>query len=157
MVSSNITTTQTEYGIRSSTVISSGIGKQKTYPGDVTELTERVETLTNETGHLRTEFQDRPIIFNAQIRDLNEATYKLCEPIFITIEKYPSEDEVIATYPEINVFGVGVTELEAIVNLKQSILDLYEELDQASTGELGDLPLSWKNILTTIIERVESI
>jgi hypothetical protein len=130
---------------------------QDIYAGDVTELSERVETLTNETGQLKTEFQDRPIIYSAQIRDLGDPHYRLCEPILITLEWYPSEDEVIANYPEVNLFGEGVSEIEAMLNLKLAILDLYDELVQTPKDELGDLPLSWLNILKAVIDREEAL
>jgi hypothetical protein len=67
------------------------------------------------------------------------------------MEEYTSEDIVIASFPEIEVFGDGVTEAEALMNLKWAILDLYEELLDSSPDELGDLPKAWLSILRKII------
>ncbi len=126
------------------------------YQGSTTESTEssileRLETLTNQTGQLRVDVQDRPVKYNSQIRDLGDEDYALNEPLMVSIEEYPGEDTVIASFPEIELFGEGATEAEALTNLKWSILDLYEELTDSSLGELGDLPKAWLSILRKII------
>lgn len=116
-------------------------------------LVERVETLANQTGPLRLEVQDRPIKYNVQLRDLGDAHYKLADPVFVTIEEYPGEDTVIASFPEVEAFGEGVTEAEAIQNLKYAILDLYEELIETLPEELGDLPQAWLRVLQQIVQK----
>jgi hypothetical protein len=116
-------------------------------------LVERVETLANQTGHLLLEVQDRPIKYNVQLRDIGNANYKLTDPIFITIEEYPGDDAVIASFPEVEVFGEGITEAEAIQNLKCAMLDLYEELEETLPEELGDLPKAWLRVLRQIIQK----
>jgi len=116
-----------------------------------TNILERLETLTNQAGQLRLEVLDRPVRYNAQLRDLGDDNLKLTAPILITIEEYPGEDTVIASFPEVEVFGEGVTEAEAILNLKYSILDLYDELIDTSPKALGDLPKAWLYILQQII------
>ena len=126
------------------------------YQGSTTESTkstvlERLETLTNQTGQLRVDVQDRPVKYNLQIRDLGDENYTLIEPLIVSMEEYTSEDIVIASFPEIEVFGDGVTEAEALMNLKWAILDLYEELLNSSPDELGDLPKAWLSILRKII------
>lgn len=118
-------------------------------------LIDRIETLTNQTGQLRSEVRERPLKHNTQIRDLGENGYDVLEPILITIEEYISEDNVIACFPEVEVFGEGVTEAEAITNLKQGILDLYDELDEIPKEELGNLPSSWQKILRKIISKTK--
>ena len=116
-------------------------------------LVERAETLAHRTGHLLLEAQDRPIKYNVQLRDIGDADYKLTDPIFITIEEYPGDDAVIASFPEVEVFGEGLTEAEAIQNLKCAMLDLYEELDETLPEELGDLPKAWLRVLRQIIQK----
>lgn len=116
-----------------------------------TSIIEHLETLANQTGQLRLDVQDRPIKYITQLRDLGDNNYKLAEPVFITIEEYPGEDTVIASFPEIEAFGEGVTEAEAILNLKWAILDLYEELVETSPAELGNLPKTWLSVLQQII------
>ena len=51
-------------------------------------------------------------------QNLNSSNFRLIEPVFITIEEYPGEDTLIASFPEVEVFGEGETEAEAIMNLK---------------------------------------
>src|SRR3990172_12836939 len=128
------------------------------YQGSTTEGTEsnsleRLETLTNQTGQLRVDVQDRPVKYNSQVRDLGDESYTLNEPLMVSIEEYPGEDTVIASFPEIEVFGEGATEAEALMNLKWSILDLYEELMECSPDELGDLPKAWLSILRKVIKQ----
>ncbi|MEW5828747.1 MAG: hypothetical protein AB1846_07640 [Chloroflexota bacterium] len=127
------------------------------YQGTVAATTgssilERLETLTNQTGQLRVDVQERPVKYNTQIRELGDENYALVEPLIISIEEYTSEDTVIASFPEIEVFGEGVTEAEALMNLKLAILDLYEELTDIPPEELGDLPKTWLSVLHKTIK-----
>ena len=47
-----------------------------------------------------------------------------------------------------------VTDAEAILNLKNAILDLFDELTEAAPETLGKLPQMWSRILDKIITRV---
>lgn len=91
--------------------------------------------------------------WSTQIRDLGEEQYKLLTPLTIIIEEYPPDETVMARYPEFELFGEARTESEAIKQLKEEILDLFDELTELHPTELGDLPLSWKRILKTIIAK----
>jgi predicted RNase H-like HicB family nuclease len=127
------------------------------YQGSTTESTEnsileRLETLTNQTGQLRVDVQERPVKYNSQIRDLGDEGFTLNETLIVSIEEYSNEDTYIASFPEIEVFGEGSTEAEALMNLKCAILDLYDELIDTSPDELGDLPKAWLLILKKIIK-----
>ena len=130
------------------------------YQGSTTATTEsnileRLETLTNQTGQLRIDVQERPVKYNTQIRDLGDESYSLIEPLIISVEEYTGEDTVIASFPEIEVFGEGVTEAEALMNLKLAILDLYEELTDTPLDELGDLPKVWLAVLRKTIKQIK--
>jgi predicted RNase H-like HicB family nuclease len=118
------------------------------------DLIERVESLVNLSGQLCAEIQDRPLKYNLQIFDLGEAEYRLAEPILILIEEYTEDDTIIASFPEIEVFGEGATISEAIVSLKQAILDLFEELNESSPELLGDLPKTWHKVLYRLIIKI---
>lgn len=118
-----------------------------------TNILERLETLANQTGQLRSDVQDRPLKYTTQLRDLGDDEYRLAEPILITIEEYLGEDAVVASFPEIEVFGEGVTESEAIMNLKWAILDLYEELTESPIAELGRLPKNWLSVMQKLIQK----
>ena len=130
------------------------------YQGSTTATTEsnileRLETLTNQTGQLRMDVQERPVKYTTQIRDLGDESYSLLEPLIISVEEYTNEDTVIAGFPEIEVFGEGVTEAEALMNLKLAILDLYEELTDTPLDELGDLPKVWLAVLRKTIKQIK--
>jgi hypothetical protein len=94
----------------------------------------------------------RPTKWTTQIRDLGEEGYVLAEPIHIVIEEYPDES-VIARFPEVEAFGEGQSEPEAIQDLKSAILDLYDELMETDSDVLGDTPKMWLRVLERIITR----
>ncbi len=130
-----------DYGIQGST----------TEENTQSYIVERLETLANQTGRLSREAQYRPIKYNIQLRDLGDEKYKLIDPLFITMEEYPGEDLILASFPEVEIFGDGFTESEAISNIKLAILDLYDELIDTPYEELGELPKAWLNVLKQII------
>jgi len=118
---------------------------------EIVTLTQRIETLTNRIGEHFNELSDRPIKWSTQIHDLGDPEYKLVEPVLILIEEYPNDEIVIARFPELEIFGEGNTGTEALINLKQEILDLYDELTETDPDVLGILPKAWLQILTKII------
>ena len=93
---------------------------------------------------------ERPIKWTAQIRDLGEEGYTLREPVQIVIEEYRDES-VIARFPEVEAFGQGYSESEAIANLKIAILDLYDELVELEN--LGKEPQMWRRVLNRLISK----
>ena len=95
----------------------------------------------------------RPVKYNVQIRDLGDEDYFLKEPLLITIQEFPGEDDIIASFPELELFGDGVTETEAIANLKFEILDMYDELIGENPSGLGEKPQAWLRILKSVIGR----
>lgn len=117
---------------------------------DIGELTDRIETLVNTTGQFRAELLERPDKWVTQIRDLGDENYELVEPLSILVEEYP-DDVFIARFPEVEVFGEGITDAEAILDLKNSILDLYDELTETDPNTLGKLPKMWLRILKKVI------
>ncbi len=120
------------------------------------ELTESVQTLVNQTGQLRLEIHERPNKWTTQIWDLGDEKYQLTAPLSILIEEYPGDEVVIARLPELEVFGEGFTDSEAIYNLKLSILDLYDELTEIDIALLDDLPQTWLKTLKKTITKTNS-
>lgn len=118
---------------------------------NVVELTQRIETLVNLTGEFRREVLDRPVKWTTEIRDLGDEELGLAEPATILLEEYPGDDVVIARFPELEIFGEGISDAEAIFHLKQAILDLYDELEGTDPGQLGDLPSGWLRVVKSII------
>lgn len=121
---------------------------------DLQILTQQVKTLVNLTGQFRAELLDPPRKWTTQIRDLGDENYELLEPILVLVEEYPQDDAVIARFPELEAFGEGTTDAEAIFNLKLAILDLYDELTETDLDLLGETPQAWLRILTKVIAKV---
>lgn len=92
--------------------------------------------------------------WNAEIRDLGDEQYDLNGPLSIVIEEYLDEKIVIARHPELEVFGEGEDEADAIRYLKEDIIRLYEDLINKKADSLGPLPRGWQRILKKIISRV---
>ena len=71
------------------------------------------------------------------------------QPVFIVLEE--DGEEVAARMPELEAVGFGLTEPEAIHELKSELGALYEDLVISPDEELGRLPLSWKRILDNLV------
>ncbi len=84
----------------------------------------------------------------ATISELGESGLSLHGPLTITLEDYG--DEVVASYPEVEAFGSGPTEADALNALKDEIAQLYSELVAAPDSKLGKLPRRWKRALCTV-------
>jgi hypothetical protein len=117
-----------------------GLADEGTITTELAGLSEKVDQLCQ-----------RPLKWATQIRDLGDPQLVLVQPIQIVIEEYASDDSVIARYPEVEVFGEGETEPEAILRLKEDIVRLYRDLINSSPDELGTLPQSWLRVLRQII------
>jgi len=81
----------------------------------------------------------------ATISELGESGIALRSPLTVTLEDYG--EEIIASYPEVEAFGSGATEADAINALKDEISGLYKELSSAPDESLGKLPKRWKRAL----------
>lgn len=114
---------------------------------------QQLSALEAQLKELNEELRTRPIVRNTDLWELNSGKYRLTYPINIVIEEYP--DETIARWPEVEAFGSGATEAEAIAVLKQDIVSLFEDLVASSDDELGRLPQGWKRILQRIIKTNE--
>ena len=117
------------------------------------QIREDVARLTYQVNLLRTELQARPNTWNTYLMDLGEPGYTLRQPLPVLIREYPESGEVKASSTELEVFGIGSTPAAAMMELKQAILDLYDELTDCDPQTLGDLPLGWLRILQRFISR----
>nr|BAL54674.1 hypothetical protein HGMM_F17E10C04 [uncultured Acetothermia bacterium]BAL58340.1 hypothetical conserved protein [Candidatus Acetothermum autotrophicum] len=119
---------------------------------DKEEITDRLVKIEMRLGRLETSLQELLEIVSERahtkqtwVRDLHRDDLEVLSPIPITIEEF--DDEVVATWPEVEVYASAETESEAIAKLKQEIVQLFEELRETPDKELGKLPRSWKRIL----------
>ena len=84
----------------------------------------------------------------ATISELGESGLALRAPLTVTLEDFG--EEFIASYPEVEAFGSGSTEADAINALKDEISGLYSELAAVPDGKLGKLPKRWKRALCAV-------
>lgn len=117
------------------------------------ETSKKIISLLKKVDEHLTLIKDRPLIRDATLRDLNSRKYFLKENLEILIEEYP--DEIITQWPEVEIFGHGATQPEAMLDLKNEIIDLYEDLLKTKKRELGRLPKMWLRILNRIIKKNE--
>lgn len=124
----------------------------------VDDLTSKVESVTSELQQCKEgintildELREKPITKQTELFEIDE-TLEVIKPIPVVIEEYG--DEVIAAFPEIETFGVGSGEAEAIRNLKNEIRKIFFELENSSDDDLGKLPLSWKRVLLKVVKNI---
>lgn len=84
-----------------------------------------------------------------EIRSLHSDRLRLKEPVAVLIEG--EKGQVIAYAPDLDIYGSGDDLVEALEDLRLSILDLYADLKR-HRGRLGkDLQAAWR-YLTEVCE-----
>ncbi len=83
------------------------------------------------------------------LNSLKHPKYHLRVPVHITLEF--EEDKVVASFDDIEAFSYAETNSEAINQLCEEIVQLYEDL-QEDEENLGPLPQKWLHYLKEIIE-----
>ena len=89
---------------------------------------------------------------NTKIYDLGSDDHKLSSSIAVIL-KY-LDDEVLAIFPDLDLYGEGKTEGEALSNLKEELIDLFEHLNEIPDSELGAVPKGWKRTINSLIEKI---
>jgi hypothetical protein len=88
------------------------------------------------------------------IGDLRSDEYRLNTPIPVTIEY--DEDTVIASFYDIEEYGIGEDLEEALSDLCAGLVEYYESLEE-NVHCLGPLPARHWKYLKTLISRQENI
>lgn len=112
------------------------------------ELKTTVSDLQRKVDELTEAMADAGRVYNTTIYDLADAKYELSKPLQIVLEE--DEEETVARVPELNLYASADTDSEAIKELKQEIIQLYEDL-HGSHRKLGPLPESWLQTLRKLI------
>ena len=73
----------------------------------------------------------------------------LRSPISVWIQV--DEDQTLATIPEFEIVGEGVTEPEALSDAMVYLKELYEDLMSLPDEGLGKLPRKWKRVLKMLV------
>lgn len=84
----------------------------------------------------------------ATVADLGNPALVLRTPLIVTLEDFG--EEIVASYPEVEAFGSGTTEADAINALKDEVSGLYSELASVPDNKLGKLPRRWKRALCAV-------
>ena len=124
----------------------------------VDDLNSQVESVKSELkqckegiSRILDELREKPVTKQTELFEIDE-TLEVIRPIPVVIEEYG--DEVVASFPEIEAFGAGLCEAEAIIDLKNEIKKTFFELEEVSEEELGKLPLSWKRVLSKVVKKI---
>jgi hypothetical protein len=83
------------------------------------------------------------------LNSLKHPKYHLKAPLYITLEF--EDDKVIANFDDIEAFSYADTASEALAQLCEEIIPIYEDLQQ-DRENLGPLPNKWFQYLEDIIE-----
>ena len=117
----------------------------------------RVDDLLNEINEIKKSIaqsiHDGPFVVSNKIYSLPSEQYKLKFPIDIVIKIH--ENETIAIIPDLEIYGEGSNEFEAVNELKWELVDLLDHLVSLPEDELGDGPKSWKRTLELIVEKCQ--
>lgn len=111
-------------------------------------ISQKINSIENRLENIEENLQDKGRIYNATIYELCKNKYSITTPIQIIIIE--DEGEVVARIPELNLYATGDTDTEAIYELKQAIIELYEDLNK-TVNKLGPLPKSWLDTLNKLI------
>jgi predicted DNA-binding antitoxin AbrB/MazE fold protein len=153
------------WGAWSEAIVESGVLKGLKFVDELSEVKSQVDDLTLKVESVKSELRqcregistildelrERPITKQTELFEIDE-TLEVIKPIPVVVEEY--SDEVIAAFPEIEIFGVGSGEAEAIRNLKKEIRKIFFELENIGDDELGKLPLSWKRVLLKVVKKI---
>lgn len=64
-----------------------------------------------------------------------------------------SGDEVLASLPELGIYGEGRSETEAYEDLQNEFVDLMGIIDSNSESSLGERPTGWKKTLQFMVKK----
>lgn len=93
--------------------------------------------------------ETKPTTLGIKIYDLDTDKFVLTEPVDVVLTVYP--DEVLARIPDLEIYGEGTIDSEAISDLKLELIDLYEDLNNTLNEKLGKKPRAWKRIINQLV------
>jgi hypothetical protein len=91
--------------------------------------------------------------FLVPIESLEPEPYEIVRPLTAVVME--SEGEFEAAIFDLSIFASGDTEEEAIGNLKETLLDTFDQLNELPDTRLGKGPLRQKGLLNKCIRKVE--
>jgi predicted RNase H-like HicB family nuclease len=116
-------------------------------------LASRVENLEREVEALRARLDQggaqRSII--VPIESFAPEPFELIKPFHVVVE--PADGEFIASLYDANINASGETEEEAVANLKDMMLTLFERLQQEPERDLGVGPTRQLAVLKSLVRK----
>ena len=116
------------------------------YDQRLDEIHKEIQLLKNQVKDLK----QHKSVFLSKITSIPSEKYELRKPIDAIIKIY--EEEVIALIPELELFGEGSNEFEALNDLKFELIDLLEDLDFYPDEKLGSTPKAWNKTLRSMVK-----
>lgn len=90
-------------------------------------------------------------VWGTSLVDLGDSRLTLRAPVTVSLEDY-GDDDYVASWPEIEAWGGGATEADAINRLKDEVVAIYDELSTTPDAKLGKLPRRWKRSLYAVVQ-----
>lgn len=113
----------------------------------------RLVSIEGDIKDIKSQIANRPFLATTTLFDLGESDYELLFNINVILEK--DEEEYLAIFPELELYGEGPNTTAAIEDLKSEILDLYDHLISMPDRKLGKAPKAWKRTLGKIIKKTK--
>jgi predicted RNase H-like HicB family nuclease len=85
------------------------------------------------------------------IETLEPEPYELVRPVHVVVQ--PEEDSYVATFFDANVNASGETQQDAVANLKDMLVTLFERLEKEPRTNLGKGPALQLAVLRSILRR----
>jgi predicted RNase H-like HicB family nuclease len=126
------------------------------YTKRLDELCEQVaglESKVEEALRRLSELSAQRRSFLVPIESLEPEPYEITRPFTAVVMEAESEFE--AALFDLGIFASGDTEEEAIANLKETLLDTFDRLNELPDTRLGKGPLRQKALLNKCIRKVE--
>jgi predicted RNase H-like HicB family nuclease len=111
------------------------------------KLTRAVERLR---GKLKT-LEEQPPSLIVPVTTFAPEPFDLLQPIQVVVQ--PSDGEYVASFFDANVNASGCTETEAVANVKDVLLGLFEHLSSLPAKRLGPGPAKQLAVLKTVVRK----
>jgi hypothetical protein len=89
----------------------------------------------------------------SQIFSIPSDVYRLKMPISVVLEY--ENNEVTASIPDLEIYGEGNSDTEALSDLKFELLDLIDIVFDEPDEKLGESPKMWKKSLQMVVEKCQ--
>jgi len=116
-------------------------------------LSKDLRVIRDAVESLVSRLAEQPKSYTVQINSLNSKILIVGKPISILVEE--TEDEVIASWPEIGSFGRGSSVFEALVGLKADIERDFLSVVSRDNRELGEIAKYNKLTMSSYITKTE--